>query len=763
MKNRKMNRDMPRSVRIVALVAITVHCANGCSGSTGSGAAQSPPPAATYNISTQSDYDAAKLRIYDGGDEILFARGRSFEGAFSLRRSRVRPDSTITVADYGSGNDARPVIVADAEGMGVIDIRDSGGWTIENLELVNQSATRSERMGVYVFAADSGFHQDFVVRNCLVHDVTGEPGNKDNGGIIFRVRGNTVPTKFDNILLENNEIRDISGVGIRIKSPWEADPSDPRQGSNEIGRHAFQNVVVRGNRVSNITKNAIIVASSDAPLVEYNVMGPNISTEFTGNSFFNFATDNALVQYNEAFGNTGPASDHDRGGFDADWNARNTVFRYNYSHDNNYAFAIMRRYHDGMRIHHNISENDRYGFFLYGFPNENRISNMEVRNNTFYSMYPDMQMFMNVGRQRDPVNTTFVDNIFVFAAGGATWGFEPTAELGNVFDNNLVFGLDEAGYTGPAGDPSLAAPGTGGTYIDMSDPGRLAGYKLCIGSPAIGAGQNASSPSGVDHWGDESTSANIGAYGGNGVDCTSLSGHSQPMHIFLLAGQSNMAGRGEPEETDRTPHRRIFALNKHDEWVIATEPLHFDKPRISGTGPGLAFAQEIAKRNPGIRIGLVPTAVGGSGIQSWEPGGYHEQTGLYPWDDAVRRLGIATQAGELKAILWHQGEADSAPESASLYEARLHDLIRRFRDAAGNDELPFIVGQLGHFKEWSHGRRLVNAVHENVPTQFEQTKFVSSDGLNHTGDNTHFDAPSARELGRRYAKAYADILQTTPQ
>ncbi len=237
-------------------------------------------------------------------------------------------------------------------------------------------------------------------------------------------------------------------------------------------------------------------------------------------------------------------------------------------------------------------------------------------------------------------------------------------------------------------------------------------------------------------------------------------GDSQPMHIFLLAGQSNMAGRGELSEIDRTPHPRVFVLDKNDEWVIATEPLHFDKPKVLGTGPGLAFAKEIAKQNPSIRIGLVPTAVGGSSIQTWAPGGYHEKTDTHPWDDAIRRLGVAMQSGELKAILWHQGESGSGPESAGLYEARLDDLIRRFREVAGDDLLPIIIGQLGQFKEWSDGRLLVNAVHENVPTHFERTRFVTSDGLNHIGDKTHFDAPSARELGRRYANAYADILLT---
>jgi hypothetical protein len=124
---------------------------------------------------------------------------------------------------------------------------------------------------------------------------------------------------------------------------------------------------------------------------------------------------------------------------------------------------------------------------------------------------------------------------------------------------------------------------------------------------------------------------------------------------------------------------------------------------------------------------------------------------------------VAKEAGEIKAVLWHQGESDSRPERVPLYEDRLHDLIHRFRDLAGDEQLPFIVGQLGQFKEWSDGRQLVNAVHENIPTHLGHTRFISSDGLTHIGDQTHFDAASARELGHRYAQAYADILLTTTE
>ena len=150
--------------------------------------------------------------------------------------------------------------------------------------------------------------------------------------------------------------------------------------------------------------------------------------------------------------------------------------------------------------------------------------------------------------------------------------------------------------------------------------------------------------------------------------CATAADDALPLHVVVLAGQSNMAGRGVVGEIDRTAHPRVLVLNQEDAWVPATEPLHFDKPRIAGVGPGLAFAKAIADTNPDIRVGLVPTAVGGSSIETWTPGGYHEQTGLHPWDDAARRLRVALQAGEIKAVLWHQGEGDSGAGRAPLYE-----------------------------------------------------------------------------------------------
>lgn len=509
-------------IKQIILVAIYLTLSNGC---TRSDLSELSPAPVIYKVSQQADYNSLKHVIFNGGDKILLKRGGHFEGPLSLKRSQHRLTSAISVTDFGDKQLPRPIITANADEMGTIDIRNSGGWVIENLELINQSAKPSKRYGIYVMAQDSGIHKNFVIKNTYIHDVTGINSTWDNGGIVFRVYGNQTPTSFDNVLIQNNTIKNIRGVGMRFKSTWEADIDDPRQVLKPIGRHAITGLVIRGNKVSHTSRNAIVIASADAPLAEHNVMGPNISTETTGNTLYIYSSDDAIVQYNEAFGNLGPAADKDRGAYDADWNSRNITFRYNYSHNNNFAFAIMRRYIQGLRIHHNVSINERFGFIHYGFAKDKAITDVIISNNTFYSSNKNMHMFMNFGRQRDPIDSTFIDNIFVFANGGAKWGSEPTVERGNVFENNIVVGLDEPGYTQENTQPKFVTPGTEVTSVDLETFSLLHGYQLCNGSTAIGAGLNGNNDAQVGFWGNKITSRNIGAYQGRGIPCSVNANH----------------------------------------------------------------------------------------------------------------------------------------------------------------------------------------------------------------------------------------------
>ncbi|WP_160149632.1 sulfatase-like hydrolase/transferase [Roseiconus lacunae] len=224
-------------------------------------------------------------------------------------------------------------------------------------------------------------------------------------------------------------------------------------------------------------------------------------------------------------------------------------------------------------------------------------------------------------------------------------------------------------------------------------------------------------------------------------------------HLFLLAGQSNMAGRGKVIPTDRYPDDRILMLDQQNRWVPAVDPLHFDKS-VAGVGLGREFARVYAAAHPDVTVGLIPCAAGGSPIKSWVPGGYHDQTKSHPYDDAMIRVQIAQQDGVVKGILWHQGESDSKSGAAELYRDRLREVFARFRKQVGT-ETPILIGGLAtaNKEKWNDARKQVDQAHRELANELEHAAFVESSGLTLKSDNTHFDRESLLEFGRRYAEA----------
>ena len=222
-----------------------------------------------------------------------------------------------------------------------------------------------------------------------------------------------------------------------------------------------------------------------------------------------------------------------------------------------------------------------------------------------------------------------------------------------------------------------------------------------------------------------------------------------PMKIFLLIGQSNMAGRGTVEPADQVPHPRVFVLNKELAWVPAVDPLHFDKPERVGVGLGSTFGRVLADADPTAVIGLVPAAFGGSALDEWAPGTEH-------YVQALARARAAMQRGRLAGILWHQGESDSAPDKAATYAARFTAMIAQLGADLGAGQVPLVVGETGRFRP---DGAAINAVLATLPHSVPRCAFVSAEGLVDKGDKLHFDTPSLREFGRRYARAWQALAQ----
>lgn len=232
--------------------------------------------------------------------------------------------------------------------------------------------------------------------------------------------------------------------------------------------------------------------------------------------------------------------------------------------------------------------------------------------------------------------------------------------------------------------------------------------------------------------------------------------------LYLLVGQSNMAGRGKLTPADRKPDARVLVLGKEDQWVSQGEPLHFDK-KEAGVGLGFTFAKLMADRAPGMTIGLIPCAVGGTPQSRWMPGS-DGQAGGDLYNEAVRRAKIAQQSGRLKGILWHQGESETGNRAkAGAYAANLAKIVEGFRRDLNAPDVPFVAGELGEFLYTRSGgksahAKIVNEQIDRLPQVVAGTAAVSSAGLAHKGDELHFDADAQREFGRRYYEAMV-VLQ----
>ena len=221
----------------------------------------------------------------------------------------------------------------------------------------------------------------------------------------------------------------------------------------------------------------------------------------------------------------------------------------------------------------------------------------------------------------------------------------------------------------------------------------------------------------------------------------------EKFHLYLLIGQSNMAGRGIVEPEDTIGNVRILRLNSTGDWEIAKDPVHFDKS-AAGVGPGLSFAREILPNDEDIIIGLIPCAAGGSGIDIWQLDKFWEQTKSYPYNNALLRAKLAMKDGILKGILWHQGEADCSPEKTASYSGKLQNLIQTLRMEFQSPYLPFIAGEMPEFRNTGSS---LNTVFHEAKKYIPNYAVVSDSGMTAMPDGVHLDARSARELGKRYA------------
>jgi len=234
--------------------------------------------------------------------------------------------------------------------------------------------------------------------------------------------------------------------------------------------------------------------------------------------------------------------------------------------------------------------------------------------------------------------------------------------------------------------------------------------------------------------------------------------------IYLLAGQSNMDGRGIAQDLtgeladfaapDPTVLIRYSAGGlkrklRESQGLIPLQPGCGEN--AAQFGPEIGFGHAMAKAYPQQNLLLIKVSEGGTNLRAdWNP---DNPKGLYP---RLMTLGketcdLLTQHGatyEIAGMAWHQGESDA--KDAEPYAERLAAFIGRIRGDLKLPELPFVVGEICDANPQYQG---VIAAQKKVAGSVPGVGFASSEGLTTSDKNVHFDCRSVVELGRRLAEA----------
>lgn len=212
--------------------------------------------------------------------------------------------------------------------------------------------------------------------------------------------------------------------------------------------------------------------------------------------------------------------------------------------------------------------------------------------------------------------------------------------------------------------------------------------------------------------------------------------------VFVLAGQSNMAGRGLPVPAEK-PTPGIMQITRKG-IVPAVDPLNGEQ----GVGPGLAFAKAIKRAHPDVTIILVPCAKGATWMRQW-------QRGQFLYNRCVKRAAAAH--GVVKGVLFAQGESDAQlTDVAGKWRHRFERFSRQFRASLHASRAPFIYTVLGRttqhhrFHAWPIIQHAQRAAHVRDGAAIPTADLTLQ-------DNVHFTVRSYHTLGLRMARAWTRL------
>lgn len=244
------------------------------------------------------------------------------------------------------------------------------------------------------------------------------------------------------------------------------------------------------------------------------------------------------------------------------------------------------------------------------------------------------------------------------------------------------------------------------------------------------------------------------------------------LSLFILAGQSNMSGRGDvPASQVADP--RIFVFGNDYRWRVALEPIDGSAGQVDEVsrdggpdsamfGPSLAFARALREQKSDTVIGLIPCAKGDSSIDEWQRN--LSDNKLY--GSCIKRARAASVMGKITGLLFFQGEADAVDpsrypgkrRSAIDYAGKFSTFVHDLREDLAAPQLPVIFAQIGTHKAPKDFVNWEIIKEQQAMVKLPCASMITTDDLP-LRDGVHFTTESYRTIGERFANAFLNVCE----
>lgn len=387
------------------------------------------------------------------GSYIYLERGSKFQGMLTLSEIHGTEDKPVTVTTYGEGE--KPQIDGNGlTGSGVIHISNCSNLIVEGLEVYDSDTSEGDRRGVLI-TCDNNVgtdevitYQNIILKDLYIHDIHGyrdasnsgmATSSKKTGGI--HLWSNDGLGRVDGLTITGCQITEVSNVGI---ATWyHVDGNNVKKVNPYLDKfkdYAHLNVTIAENEINYIGKNAIFARNLYGGVIEKNVIHDTALYCVSGNTIVTSYVDGTIIQYNEGYRNMAQESEEgklqDGCMLDADLASKDTIWQYNYSHDNAFGLFINctksdKEYHDTVIVRYNLSVNDQGKKGIVYINKE--CDGIYVYNNTIVTSY-DTECIIQSSNNKE---SYFYNNIIYNRSSSAR--FEVGEKSGMTASCNLIY------------------------------------------------------------------------------------------------------------------------------------------------------------------------------------------------------------------------------------------------------------------------------------------------------------------------------------